>query len=121
MIKSDFQRGNIRPCGKFRSRKYIQNFPPGSYQTFHRISQTFPDRFFHKQISAPFTSEAPPQIFIPQLRRAGGSSFLPVLVIMPAYSRELALELAELPGVTGLVQPLNYAQAVNILRGNGKG
>ena len=72
-------------------------------------------------ISAPFTSEAPPQIFIPQLRRAGGSSFLPVLVIMPAYSRELALELAELPGVTGLVQPLNYAQAVNILRGNGKG
>ncbi len=72
-------------------------------------------------ISAPFTSEAPPQIFIPQLRRAGGSSFLPVLVIMPAYSRELALELAELPGVIGLVQPLNYAQAVNILRGNGKG
>jgi hypothetical protein len=36
---------------------------------------------------------------------------------MPSYSKELALELAELPGVTGLVQPLNYAQAVNILRG----
>ena len=70
-------------------------------------------------ISAPFTAEAPPQVLIPQLRRAGGSSLLPVLVIMPAYFRELALELAELPGVTGLVQPLNYAQAVNILRGNG--
>lgn len=71
-------------------------------------------------ISAPFAGDAPPQIFIPQLRRAGGSSFLPVLVIMPAYSRELALELTELPGVTGLVQPLNYAQAANILRGNGR-
>ena len=71
-------------------------------------------------IAAPFTQEAPPQTLIPQLRRAGGSSFLPVLVIMPAHSRELALELAELPGVTGLVQPLNYAQAVNILRGNGR-
>ena len=71
-------------------------------------------------IAAPFSTEAPPQILIPQLRRAGGSSQLPVLVIMPAYSRELALELAELPGVTGLVQPLNYAQAANILRGNGR-
>ena len=69
-------------------------------------------------ISAPFTAETPPQVLIPQLRRAGGSSFLPVLVIMPAYSRELALELAALPGVTGLVQPLNYAQAADILRGN---
>ena len=69
-------------------------------------------------ISAPFTADAPPQVLIPQLRRAGGSSLLPVLVIMPAHSRELAQELAELPGVTGLVQPLNYAQAANILRGN---
>ena len=68
-------------------------------------------------ISAPFTQETPAQVLIPQLRRVGGSSFLPVLVIMPAYSKELALELAELPNVTGLVQPLNYAQAVNILRG----
>ena len=74
-------------------------------------------------IAAPFTQDSPPQSYIPQIRRLAGVSVLPVLVITPVYSKELALELAAIPQVTGLVQPLNYAQVVHLLRGTppGKG
>ena len=69
-------------------------------------------------LAAPFSSADPPQILINRIRRITGKADLPILVITPVHDRALSLELSALPNVWCLVSPLNFAQAVNLLRGN---